>query len=130
MQIFGSENKVKIGKHVETQDALLNTVCGNIYLSDYVFFGHGVKILTGSHDTKTTKLERQNSWERYQDNDIVLGESVWVGSGAIVLGPCSIGKNSVVAAGSVVLPGDYPENVLIAGNPAKIKKNIDIKQDS
>ncbi len=35
---------------------------------------------------------------------------VWIGGGAIIIGPCAIGKNSTVAAGAVVR-GTFPENV-------------------
>ena len=49
-----------------------------------------------------------------------------IGPGAIVLGPVKVGKGSLVAANSVVLD-DVPPGVLVAGNPAKIKKrDIDI----
>lgn len=55
--------------------------------------------------------------------DIWIGEDVWVGAGAIILPGCKIGNNVVVAAGAVVC-GDVPDNVMIAGIPAKVKKTI------
>ena len=57
--------------------------------------------------------------------DIWIGSNVWIGAGVIVLPGCKIGNNCVVAAGSVVCR-DIPDNVMVAGVPAKIKKKIEL----
>ena len=57
--------------------------------------------------------------------EIKIGDNVWIGWNCTVLKGVQIGKNSVVAAGSVVLRGKYPNNSLIAGNPAKVVKVLD-----
>lgn len=54
---------------------------------------------------------------------IKIGNNVWIGWGAIILKGVNIGDNSIVAAGAVVVR-DVPENVIVAGNPAQIVKNI------
>lgn len=56
-------------------------------------------------------------------NKIKIGNNVWIGWNCTVLKGADIGSNSIVAAGSVVLGGHYPEGSLLAGNPAKIIKN-------
>ena len=53
-----------------------------------------------------------------------IGDNVLIGANAVILEGVKIGKNSVVAAGSVVV-NDVPENVVVAGTPAKIIKNVD-----
>ncbi len=55
--------------------------------------------------------------------DVIIGDNVWIGWGAIILKGVEIGDNSIVAAGSVVL-GKFPPNVVIAGNPARTVKHI------
>lgn len=40
-----------------------------------------------------------------------------------IVGPCKIGKNCTVAAGAVV-KGDFPDDVVIGGVPARILKTI------
>lgn len=49
---------------------------------------------------------------------ITIGDNVWIGSQATIFPGVSIGNNSVVAFGSVVM-NNVPENVLVAGNPAR-----------
>lgn len=54
---------------------------------------------------------------------ITVGEGTLVGAGAVILPNIKIGKWSIIAAGTVVI-NDIPDNVLVAGNPGKTKKNI------
>ena len=56
---------------------------------------------------------------------IWIGDNVWVGAGAVILPGCKIGNNSVIAAGAVVC-NDVPNNVMVAGVPAKIKKKLEL----
>ena len=60
---------------------------------------------------------------------VLIGENCFIGMNSIVLKGTTIGKNSIVGAGSVVC-GKFPENVVIAGNPARIIKyrGIDSKE--
>lgn len=52
-----------------------------------------------------------------------IGNNVWIGMNAIILKGVTIGENSVVGAGAVVVH-DVPPNVVVAGNPAKIVKQL------
>lgn len=54
-------------------------------------------------------------------NPVVIGNDVWIGSGAIVLKGVCIGDRAIVAAKAVVTR-DVPPDVVVAGNPAKIVK--------
>lgn len=58
---------------------------------------------------------------------VVLEENVWVGDSAVICKGVTIGRNSIVGAGSVV-SSDIPSNVIAAGNPAKIIKPLDSNQ--
>jgi acetyltransferase-like isoleucine patch superfamily enzyme len=55
---------------------------------------------------------------RSRRRPVQIGSHVWIGSGATVMG-AAIGDGSVVGAASVVV-SDVPENVVVAGNPARV----------
>jgi acetyltransferase-like isoleucine patch superfamily enzyme len=58
-----------------------------------------------------------------QKKPVTIGNNVWIGWGCIILKGVTIGDNSIIAAGSVVV-SDIPSNVIAAGNPAKVRKQI------
>ena len=58
-----------------------------------------------------------------------VGNNVWFGAGCIVLPGVTIGDNAVVAAGAVVTK-DVPANVVVAGVPAKVLKEIDAEEEA
>jgi len=59
---------------------------------------------------------------------ITISDNVWIGNHCIVLPGVKIGINSVIAAGSVV-SHDVPENVLVAGVPAKVIRELSIPEN-
>jgi len=54
---------------------------------------------------------------------VIIQDNVWIGMGAIILKGVTVGENSVIAAGAVVSK-DVPANVVVAGNPAVIVKQL------
>ena len=56
-------------------------------------------------------------------DEIAIGNNVWIGGGAIILGGVHIGDNAVIAAGAVVTK-DVPAGMLVAGNPARIMRRL------
>lgn len=54
---------------------------------------------------------------------VSIGNNVWIGGGVTILPGISLGNNVIVGAGSVVTKS-FPDNVVIAGNPAKIIKHL------
>lgn len=55
--------------------------------------------------------------------DIVVGDGVWIGARVTLLGGSRVGKGSVIAAGSLVR-GHFPDDVLVAGSPARIVREL------
>jgi acetyltransferase-like isoleucine patch superfamily enzyme len=111
-----------------TVNLTINAASGIVRIGEYAMFGHGVRLLTGTHDVNETGQRRQTAvpeWGR----DIVVEPGAWVATGAIVIGPAIIGANSIVAAGSVVI-GDVPPDTVVAGAPAKVIRHIVPADDS
>ena len=126
--IFGDPNRVEIAAGTVINDALLNSVSGAIKIEPYAFFGHGVSLLTGTHDVKLLGLERQRAIPR-EGRDIVVEEGAWIASNATVLGPCRVGAHSVVAAGALVVE-DVPPYAIVAGVPARVVSSVDAGTDA
>ena len=57
--------------------------------------------------------------------DLIIGESCYIGSRAVVLAGSNLGNCTLVAAGSIVC-SQFRGNVMIAGTPAKEIKQLDI----
>ncbi|WP_308303877.1 DapH/DapD/GlmU-related protein, partial [Vibrio parahaemolyticus] len=58
-----------------------------------------------------------------------IHDNVWLGEGVFVMPGVTIGKNSIIGAGSVVTKS-IPENVIAVGNPAKIIKSFCLESNS
>ncbi len=121
-RVFTGHQNIFLGSNIYLVDALINAgdTLGKVTIEDYVFFGHGVKILARSHNYNVFDEKRQ---QEILEKPIHIKQGAWISSGSTVLGGVVIGKNAVVAAGSVVTK-DIPDNALFAGNPAKFVKYV------
>ena len=90
-----------------------------ITIGDDVQIGPNVQLLTPTHPVEPQP--RRDKLEAAKQ--IVIGDNVWIGGGAIVLPGITVGANSVIGAGAVVTR-DVPSNVVVAGNPARVVKNL------
>lgn len=61
--------------------------------------------------------------ETVEQANIIIGDDVWIGFRAMILKGVTLGNGSIVAAGAVVTKS-VPENCIVAGNPAKVVKEI------
>ena len=125
--VFHGENNIYLGSNISLVDSVLNAGngVGSITIEDYVFTGHGVKILARGHDYTSYNMDRQN---KVTERPIVIKQGVWIGSGSIILAGVTIGEHAVVAAGSIVTR-DVRDYSVIAGNPARaIITDIRVKE--
>ena len=92
---------------------------GNIHIGDKVMFGPNVTIITAAHPVLPELRSRGLQYNR----DVRIEENVWIGAGVIIMPGVTIGKNSVIGAGSIVTR-DIPENVVAVGNPCRVMRQI------
>lgn len=91
-----------------------------IEIGDSCMFAPNVQLYTATHPLHPVK---RNSGLEYA-KPIKIGDNVWLGGGVIVTPGVTLGNNVVVGAGSVVTKS-FPDNVVIAGNPARIIKTVE-----
>jgi maltose O-acetyltransferase len=90
-----------------------------IRIGDDVQVGPNVQFLTPTHPVEAES--RRARWEAAKP--ISVADNVWLGGGVIVCPGVSIGENTVVGAGAVVVR-DLPANVVAVGNPARVVRSL------
>jgi acetyltransferase-like isoleucine patch superfamily enzyme len=92
---------------------------GKVIIGDNVMFGPNVSLFTAGHPIHP---DSRNSGYEYGIG-ITIGNNVWIGGNAVINPGVQIGDNAVIGSGSVVTR-DIPENVIAAGNPCRIIREI------
>jgi galactoside O-acetyltransferase len=116
--VFYSPENISIGNFTSLNEAVIINGLGGVEIGDNVHISPGVIINSGGLNIANTGFDRKNV-----DAKVVISDGVWIASGAIVNPSVTIGKNSVVGAGSVVTKS-IPENEVWVGVPAKFLKSI------
>ena len=115
----GNEGEISIGKYCLLTPGVRIASASKIEIGDGCMFANSAYVSDadwhGIYDRATPVGKTI---------PITLQENVWIGDRAIVGKGVTIGKNSIVAAGAVVVK-DVPENVVVGGNPASIIKELD-----
>lgn len=92
----------------------------NVKFNSYIMLGSNVSFVGGDHNYKNI-----GSYMFFSGRDelksIIIEDDVWIGHGSIILQNITIGKGSIVAAGSVLTKDVEPYSI-VGGNPAKLIK--------
>ena len=135
INLYGCEigDETKIGTFVEIQKnasvgrrckiSSHTFVCEGVTIEDNVFIGHGVTFINDMYPRATTPegdLQTEKDW-RVEKTVVMRGASI--GSGSTILANVKIGEDAIVGAGSVVTK-DVPANTIVAGNPARVLRQI------
>ena len=92
-----------------------------ITIGDNVLIGGNCKIIDNDFHPLPASQRINQKVKDIKKRAITIGDGCFIGANSIILKGTKLGKNCVVGAGSVV-SGTYPDNVIIAGNPARIIK--------
>jgi maltose O-acetyltransferase len=108
-----------VGARCFVNFGLVSLDVATVTIGDDVQIGPNVQLLTAFHPTEPGP--RRDKWEAARP--IVIGDNVWLGGGVIVCPGVTIGADTVVGAGSVVLR-DLPAGVLAVGSPARVVRTL------
>ena len=147
VDIFGTG--INIGKSatfVATSDSNIRLTTwnlgefdGKIYADDYCLFTPGVRIAVASeikigkgcmfaNGSYISDADWHGIYKRAEPvgstKRVELKDNVWICDRAVVGKGVTIGENSIVAAGAIVVK-DVPDNVIVGGNPSRIIKELD-----
>ncbi|WP_426671949.1 acyltransferase [Mucilaginibacter sp. McL0603] len=123
--IFGDPSRLIVAKTAIVNNAFFNCNSGTIIIEDHVGIAHNAMILTGSHNFNVFEKERETAISI--NRDIKIKKGAFIGSGSIIIGPCTIGEHAVVGAGAVVRE-NVPNYAIVTGNPSQIVKFIENDQ--
>ena len=120
----GEKGEIFIGNNCRINGASIHAEA-SVSIGSNCVIASGVNIMdSDSHEVYSSN----RTIGRDTPCPIIIGNNVWIGLNAIILKGAQVGDNSVIAAGSIV-KGVFPNNSLIAGNPAVVIKQIDLKNN-
>jgi acetyltransferase-like isoleucine patch superfamily enzyme len=137
INLYGCEigDETKIGTFVEIQKNAAvgkrckisshSFICEGVLIEDNVFIGHGVMFINDTYPRATAQggeLQTEKDWKVERT---VIKQGASIGSGVTILCNVTVGENAIVGAGSVVTK-NVPPNVIVAGNPARILRYIEL----
>ena len=111
----------KVGKNCKIQSHTF--ICEGVTIEDNVFIGHNVTFINDRFPRATTAdgmLQREADWV-CEPTLVQRGASI--GSSVTLLSGITVGEKAIVGAGSMVTK-DVPANTIVAGNPARILREI------
>jgi acetyltransferase-like isoleucine patch superfamily enzyme len=116
------EGEIIIGDYVLISPGCRISACDSVVIEDSVMMANGVYIADSDWHGIYDRASRPKD-----KNPVLIKENAWLGDRCTVLKGVTVGVNSIVAANAVVTK-DVPDNVIVAGNPAKVVKELDPEQ--
>lgn len=122
-----NRGRISIGRFNSINGANISAVDCHISIGSFCSIAEGSKFLSGGHyKNKLTTyyihkhvLKNDSINDVCHKGDITVQDDVWIGTNAIILGGITIGRGTIIAAGSVVTKSTKPYSI-IGGIPAKI----------
>ncbi len=114
----------KIGKNCKISSHTF--ICEGVTIEDDVFIGHNVTFINDAYPRATSgdgQLQTEADWECIPT---LVKKGASIGSSATLLCGITVGENAIVGSGSVVTK-DVPPNTIVAGNPSRILRHIDME---
>jgi acetyltransferase-like isoleucine patch superfamily enzyme len=99
-----------------------------IKIGSKVMFGPNVTIMGGDHRTNLIGKYMYDVKEKIPENDkdVLIEDDVWIGANALILKGVTIGRGSVIGAGSIVVNSVPPYSIYVGSPPLKIRSRWDV----
>ena len=110
---------IEVGENFFANYNLIILDVAKVKIGDNAQIAPNVSIYTAGHPIHP---DSRNSGYEY-GIDVTIGDNVWIGGNVCIMPGVTIGNNVVIGAGSVVTK-DLPDNVIAAGNPCRIIREI------
>lgn len=124
------------GKHISVGSNVIINInctfvdCNKIEIGNNVLIASNVQIYTATHSTNVNERlvedwdsNSKSPYFRTYALPVKIEDNVWIGGGVIILPGVTIGKNTVIGAGSIVSKS-IPENCVAVGNPCRVIRKI------
>jgi len=116
------QKNARIGKNCKISSHTF--ICEGVEVEDNVFIGHNVTFINDLYPRATTSQGELQTEADWVCGRTLVEEGASIGSSSTLLCGVTIGKNSIVGAGSVVTK-DVPAYCVVAGNPARVLRSIE-----
>jgi len=110
-----------------TRIGISNVLIGPVRIGNDINFAQNIVLSGLNHGYEDVSISP--SFQPVSTSEIVIEDDVWIGANCVVLAGVTIGKHSVIAAGSIVTKSIPPFAVAV-GNPAKIIKKYNFTSKS
>ncbi len=104
-----------------------STVIGPVTIGNDVMLAQNIVISGLNHGYEDIKYSIRE--QLTITNPILIKDEAWIGANSVIVAGITIGKHSIVAAGSVVTK-DVPDYTIVAGNPARIVKQYNFDENT
>lgn len=127
-----NDSKIVVADNVFIGGGSLLECIVSITIQDDVLISHGCTLADSNNHSVSFSIRQRDladwkrghhDWSRTESSPIVISRGAWIGMKAIVLKGVTIGEGAIVGAGSVVTK-DVPPWTIVAGNPARIIREI------
>ena len=118
-----NRSRISIGNKVSMNGTCITCRSTSVEIGDNTMIASNVIIVDSDFHAPWPPEDRTNNMGYERDSGVKIGANVWLGMNTIVLKGVSIGDNSIITAGSVVVE-DIPANVVAGGVPARVVKSL------
>lgn len=115
IKIFKRSDNVIIKDHAGINHNVYIDASGKVEFGEYCMVGFNTTFITSKHSIRI----KYKDFRPHTSAPIIIEDYAWIASHVVVLPGVTIGRGSIISAGSVVTKS-IPPNCLVAGNPATI----------